>query len=30
MLVGRYYFLDAKDAFRPYVGAGVIYTAFTA
>jgi len=25
---GRYYFLDAKDAFRPYVGAGVIYTAF--
>ena len=28
MLVGRYYFLDASAAFRPYVGAGVTYTAF--
>jgi outer membrane protein len=28
MLVGRYYFLGAKDAFRPYLGAGVVYTAF--
>lgn len=28
MLVGRYYFLDAKNAFRPYLGAGVVYTAF--
>ena len=28
MLVGRYYFMDAKDAFRPYIGAGAVYTAF--
>ncbi|NDU93002.1 MAG: OmpW family protein [Ferrovum sp.] len=28
MLVGRYYFLDAASAFRPYLGAGVTYTAF--
>jgi outer membrane protein len=28
MLVGRYYFMDAASAFRPYVGAGVTYTAF--
>ncbi len=28
MLVGRYYFLDASSAFRPYLGAGVTYTSF--
>ncbi len=28
MLVGRYYFLDAASAFRPYLGAGVTYTSF--
>ncbi len=28
MLVGRYYFLDASSAFRPYLGAGVTYTEF--
>ncbi len=28
MLVARYYFLDTSSAFRPYLGAGVTYTAF--
>lgn len=28
MLLGRYYFLDAASAFRPYLGAGITYTAF--
>ncbi len=28
MLVGRYYFLDAASAFRPYLGAGITYTDF--